>query len=253
MKKKFCEILTGTLLALLSALSHAGNYQDWWWDPQQSGMGFNVGHQGNTVVVAWYNYGEDGKASYLTMAGPLNGSVLKAGLYRGTGPAPGPGYSASQVKQTLVGEASITFGSDTHAQFNYSFDGKEGTIALERFTYETMDITGTWNFVNKNTYVGCDYPGYNKNQIDYGTMRITKQTAAHTYWLQTGSCEITFKASQAGAQVSGVGTFQCEDGTGGSTVISKMTVSDQVMRMNLVLTDAPPLRCIQEAVLTGLK
>lgn len=253
MKKKLCEILTGTLLALLSALSYAGNYQDWWWDPQQSGMGFNVGHQGNTVVVAWYNYGEDGKASYLTMAGPLNGSVLKAGLYRGTGPAPGPGYSASQVKQTLVGEASITFGSDTHAQFNYSFDGKEGTMALERFTYDTTDITGTWSFVNKSTYVGCDYPGYNKNQIDYGTMRITKQTAAHTYLLQTGSCDITFKASQAGAQVSGVGTFQCEDGTRGSTVISKMTVNDQAMRMNLVLTDAPPLRCIQEAVLTGLK
>jgi hypothetical protein len=252
MNKKFCEILMGTLLSLLSTLSHAGNYQDWWWDPQQSGMGFNVGHQGNTVVVAWYNYGEDGKASYLTMAGPLNGSVLKAGLYRGTGPAPGPGYSASQVKQTLVGEASITFGSDNHAQFNYSFDGKEGTLALERFTYDTTDITGTWNFVNKNTYVGCDNSGYN-NQIDYGTMRITKKTAAHTYLLQTGSCDITFKATQTGAQVSGVGTFQCEDGTGGSTVISKLTVSDQTIRMNLVLTDAPPLRCIQEAVVTGLK
>lgn len=253
MKVKLWKILTGTFLALLSALSHAGNYQDWWWDPQQSGMGFNVGHQGNTVVVAWYNYGEDGKASYLTMAGPLNGAVLKAGLYRGTGPAPGSGYSASQVKQTLVGEASIIFGSDKNAQFNYSFDGKEGTMALERFTYDTTDITGTWDFVNKSTYVGCDGSGYIKNQIDHGTMRISKQTAAHTYLMQTGSCNITFKASQAGAQVSGVGTFQCEDGTVGSTLISKMTVNDQTMRMNLVLTDAPPLRCIQEAVLTGLK
>jgi hypothetical protein len=71
--------------------------------------------------------------------------------------------------------------------------------------------------------------------------------------LQTGSCDIAFKASQAGGQVSGVGTFQCEDGAAGGTVISKMTVSDQVMRMNLVLTDAPPLRCIQEAVVTGVK
>lgn len=253
MRLKIWQILTSTCLALFSALSHAGNYQDWWWDPQQSGMGFNVGHQGNTVVVAWYNYGEDGNASYLTMAGPLNGTVLKAGLYRGTGPAPGPGYSSSQVKQTLVGEASITFGTDTHAQFNYSFDGKEGTMALERFTYATMDITGSWDFVNKNTYIGCDYLGHNKNNIDYGTMRIVKQTSANAYLLQTGSCDIAFKASQAGGQVSGVGTFQCEDGAVGSAVISKMTVSDQVMRMNLVVTDAPPLRCIQEAVVTGVK
>jgi len=49
----FRPMLTSTCLALFSAMSHAGNYQDWWWDPQQSGMGFNVGHQGNTVVVAW--------------------------------------------------------------------------------------------------------------------------------------------------------------------------------------------------------
>jgi hypothetical protein len=237
---------------LFSALSSAGNYQDWWWDPQQSGMGFNVGHQGNTVVVAWYNYGEDGKASYLTMAGPLNGSVLKAGLYRGTGPAPGPGYSASQVKQALVGEATINFDSDTHAQFNYSYDGKAGVMALERFTYAPANILGAWDFVSKNTYIGCDDPGYNKNKIDYGTLRITKQTAPDAYLLQTGSCDIAFKASQTGAQVSGVGTIQCTDGSGGSAVISKMNVNDSAMRMNLVLTAPAPLRCIQEVVLSGV-
>jgi hypothetical protein len=249
---KFGPILTSTCLALFSALSHAGNYQDWWWDPQQSGMGFNVGHQGNSVVVAWYNYGEDGKASYLTMAGPLNGSVLKAGLYRGTGPAPGPEYTASQVKQTLVGEASITFESDAQALFNYSFDGKAGVLALERFTYATTDITGAWDFVSKNTYTGCDYPGYNKNKIDYGSLRIVKQTSANAYVLQTGSCDIAFKASQTGAQVSGLGTIRCTDGNAGSAVISKLAVSDHALRMNLVLTDPPPLRCIQEVVLTGV-
>lgn len=249
---KFWKILTGTLSALFVALSHAGNYQDWWWDPQQSGMGFNVGHQGNTVVVAWYNYGEDGKASYLTMAGPLNGNVLKASLLRGSGPAPGPGYAASQVKQTLVGEATITFESDTQAQFNYSFDGKVGTIALERFTYASTDITGAWDFVSKNTYIGCDYPGNYKNKIDYGTLRITKQAAANAYLLQTDSCDIAFKASQKGSHISGVGTIQCTDGTGGSAVISKLAVGDKDMRMNLVLTDPPPLRCIQEAVVTGV-
>ena len=252
MKLKIRQVLTVNFLTLFSTLSHAGNYQDWWWDPQQSGMGFNVGHQGNTVVVAWYNYGEDGKASYLTMAGPLNGAVLKAGLYRGSGPAPGPGYAASQVRQTLVGEASITFESDSLAQLIYSFDGKAGAMALQRFTYATTDITGAWDFVSKNTYIGCDYPGYNKNKIDYGTLRIVKQTSANAYVLQTGSCDIAFKASQTGAQVTGVGTIQCTDGTTGGAVISKMTVSENAMRMNLVLTDPPPLRCIQEVVLTGV-
>ena len=60
-------------------------------------------------------------------------------------------------------------------------------MALERFTYATMDITGSWDFVNKNTYIGCDYLGHNKNKIDYGTMRIVKQTSANAYVLQSPS------------------------------------------------------------------
>lgn len=250
--RKSWLILAGVFMAFFSSLSHADNYQDWWWDPQQSGMGFNVGHQGNTVVVAWYNYGEDGKASYLTMAGPLNGNVLKAGLYRGTGPAPGPGYSASEVKQTLVGEATVTFESNTKAQFMYSFDGKSGSIGLERFTYAPIDITGTWDFVSKSTYKGCDYPGFIKNEISFGKLRITKQTAANTYLLRTDSCTIPLKASQTGAQIQGVGTIQCDEDPGGTVVISKMNVSANTMRMNIVITAPPAFQCVQEAVLTGV-
>jgi len=253
MKKNSWVILLFTFLTFFSALSHAGHYQDWWWDPQQSGMGFNVGHQGNTVVVAWYNFDEDGKASYLTMAGPLDGAVLKAGLYRGSGPAPGPGYSASQVKQTLVGEASINFRSDTHAQFNYSFDGKKGTIELERFTYATTDITGTWDFVSKNTYLGCDDPRFFKNKTDVGTMRIVQQTGSQTYWMQTGDCDLNIQVKQTGVLASGVGTFQCMDRAAGSVVISKMMASENVLRMNLLLTDSGPVRCIQETVFGGVK
>jgi hypothetical protein len=34
----------------------ATNYQDWWWNPGLSGMGVNIGHEGNTIVAAWYLY-----------------------------------------------------------------------------------------------------------------------------------------------------------------------------------------------------
>lgn len=244
--------MTGPFLLLLSTLTHAGNFQDWWWDPQQSGMGFNVGHQGNTVVVAWYNYGEDGKASYLTMAGPLNGSVLKAGLNRGTGPAPGPGYSASQVKQTLVGEATITFESDMKAKFSYSFDGKSGAIELERFTYSPVNITGNWNVATKSIFKGCDYPGFVKEEISFGSLRIT-QRSPNAYLVTTDSCRISFSASQSGSQVQGVGTMQCVDGPESTVAISKMIVSADTMRMNIVVTEPPAFRCVQEAVLTGVK
>lgn len=97
------------VLCLVSGLSHAAlNYQDWWWNPAQSGMGLNVGQQNDTIFVAWFNYGEDTKASFLTMGGVLSGNTLNATLYRGTGPVPGANYNSGLVKQTAVGTATLT-------------------------------------------------------------------------------------------------------------------------------------------------
>src|SRR4029453_7146264 len=30
------------------------NYQDIWWNPQESGWGMNLTHQGNTIFATWF-------------------------------------------------------------------------------------------------------------------------------------------------------------------------------------------------------
>ena len=39
--------------------SQATSYQDWWNNTDLSGMGLNVGQQGNNVFVSWFMYQED--------------------------------------------------------------------------------------------------------------------------------------------------------------------------------------------------
>ncbi len=84
-------------------------------------------------------------------------------------------------------------------------------------------------------------------------MRIVQQTGSQTYWMQTGDCDLNIQVKQTGVLASGVGTFQCMDRAAGSVVISKMMASENVLRMNLLLTDSGPVRCIQETVFGGVK
>ena len=75
------KVLLTFLLCTTGTLSNAANnYQDWWWNPAQSGMGLNVGQQNDSIFVAWFNYGDDTKASFLTMGGVLNGNTLTGTL-----------------------------------------------------------------------------------------------------------------------------------------------------------------------------
>jgi hypothetical protein len=111
----FKKILVSLIWALCSSSHAANNYQDWWWNPAQSGMGLNVGQQNDTLFVAWFNYGDDTRASFLTMGGVLSGNTLTGPLLRNTGPVPGPNYNPALVKQTAVGTATITFNSNNDA------------------------------------------------------------------------------------------------------------------------------------------
>lgn len=131
-------------------------YQDWWWNPAQSGMGVNIGQQGDTLVVAWYHFDSKGNATYLMLSGPLEENRLSGILYRTTGPAPGPGYDRTSVKRTEVGTATLEFLSPGAATFDYTYDGKSGSIPLQRFLYTSPPSdTNVIMLSGKRRHTGC--------------------------------------------------------------------------------------------------
>ena len=130
------------LLLLASLPAYAQNYTDWWWNPDQSGQGINVGQEGDLIFVAWFTYDETGAGMWLVMGGPLTGTSLVAPLYRTTGPKLGTPFDPTQVVETQVGQGTLSFTDPFDATFNWSVDGKSGSLALVRESFGAPPLSG---------------------------------------------------------------------------------------------------------------
>lgn len=222
---KLIQSLFIALLWLVAGQVHAThNYQDWWWNPSQSGMGLNVGQQDATVFVAWFNYGDDTKASFLTMGGVLNGNTLTGTLYRGTGPAPGPNYNPAQVKQTAVGTASLTFNSNTDATLSYSYDNKSGSIALQRFSFANMNLNQTWEAIDSRTVTGCETASDNgsftgTNLIKGSQESGNKFNLAISKLDGSDLCVASLTAQPAGSRLTAQGSATCQQNSASANVV----------------------------------
>jgi hypothetical protein len=132
---------------IIGAPARAGNYTDWWWGGSaQSGQGVNVGQHGGMIFASWFTYDESGSGMWLVFSGPLDASqtVVSGTLYRTTGPALGSAFDPAKVVATSVGTGTLTFADMHHASFDWSVDGKSGTLALVRQSYGATAIAGSY-------------------------------------------------------------------------------------------------------------
>lgn len=150
------RLLTSVLLSLLSVTAHAQLYSDWWWNPDQSGQGINVGQEGNIAFMAWFTYDEGGDGMWLVMGGPMSGASLDADLYRTTGPALGSTYNANAVVATKVGHGTLAFADTFNAIFTWAVNGKSGSLALVRETFGAPALSGLYRTATRlMPTVGC--------------------------------------------------------------------------------------------------
>ena len=247
-------------LLLLSGLSHAANnYQDWWWNPAQSGMGLNIGQQNDTIFVAWFNYGDDTKASFLTMGGVLNGNTLTGTLYRGTGPVPGPNYNPALVKQTTVGTATITFNSNNDATLTYSYDNKGGAMQLQRFSFASPNFNQTWTAIETITQFGCANPSMNGSLINNSILKGQQVTGSKVIVTRTNldgtnMCVSTLNSQPVGSRWTGKGTMACEDGTTGNISADDLIIQSDFLTSSFTITGMPGAlaSCVRKAFLAGV-
>lgn len=209
------------------------DYQDWWWDPAQGGMGFNIGQQGDTVFVMWFLYRDDGKATFLQLAGAMTDSQLQGSLYETTGPAPGPGFNAANVQATAVGTGSIRFTSEHDAVFTYSYGGKSGSINLQRYTFKFLDITGPRIYAAAGQTSSCSSSANNGAFLTSGIFNVSK-TGNNNYNLTAvdedgSSCSRNLTLTQSGVTMRGSGQFTCTDGSAGNITVSSIRKIDEVL------------------------
>jgi monoamine oxidase len=134
----------GTLSVCTSAAAttnRAGsvNYQDLWWNPNESGWGVNVTHQGNILFATLFIYDSSGRDMWLVMSGgnkQADGSFT-GDLFRTAGPAfnvtPFVGVTVAKV-----GVMTFRFASGNAGTLTYSVDGVTVTKAIQRQIFGTL-------------------------------------------------------------------------------------------------------------------
>ena len=119
----------------------ATNYQDLWWNVNESGWGLSINQQYRTLFAVWYAYGSNGQPVWYVMPGGswANGNTYSGTVYR-TASAPtsfleGGSLNPNSVTRTPVGSMSITFTSSSTATMGFSIDGVTGTKTITRQSF----------------------------------------------------------------------------------------------------------------------
>jgi hypothetical protein len=110
----------------------AVDYTDLWWSPSESGWGMAVTQQFGITFLAWYVYDANGRPTWLVATCPMSGSTCSGTLYQTTGPAFGTPFDASQVHNSAVGTAIVSFIDANNAIVSYTVNGLAGTKTITR-------------------------------------------------------------------------------------------------------------------------
>ena len=221
-------------------------------------MGLNVGQQNDSIFVAWFNYGDDTKASFLTMGGVLSGNTLTSTLFRGTGPVPGPNYNPAQVKQTAVGTATITFNSNNDATLTYSYDNKSGSMALQRFSFANPNLSQTWTVIDTFTNTDCTNSNMNGSLTKAQTIKSQTGTGSNfTFTINdldgANMCIAAMSFQPAGSRGTATGTAACEGGFGAKITFNDLSIQADYLNFSYTVTGMNSDRtCIQKGTMAGV-
>jgi hypothetical protein len=114
----------------------ATNFQDLWWNADESGWGVNVTHQDNTLFATLFTYDAAGKGLWLVMSSgtkQADGSYSGT-LYRTAGPAfdsiPFTPIGSSDI--TSVGTRRLAFSDGVTGTLTYTYNGSTVTKQIKR-------------------------------------------------------------------------------------------------------------------------
>ena len=220
-----------------SASATTANYQDWWWNDQQSGHGLNIGQQDDVLFVSWFTYDETGAGMWLVMTASLVGTRATGDWYRTTGPPLGTPFDPAKVVKTIVGSGTLTFGSLHDATLDWTVNGKSGSVALTRQSWRTRSPDGMQGGRLYLTVTGC--PGGAPLNVPVTTSYSTSGssvTVVDDYRpLGTKVCTMSGTLTPSGSYSFVSGAYTCDNGQAGAWQ-GTILVRDQFVARDEVLT-----------------
>jgi hypothetical protein len=124
--------------AVAGSRSAQSNYQDLWWNPQESGWGINFTHQGNTLFATLFTYDAAGRDLWLVAS---NLARRDDGSFTGElHSVRGPAFNASPwtpVMPARVGDMTVRFANGENGTLAYSYEGIAVSKQITRYAFGT--------------------------------------------------------------------------------------------------------------------
>ncbi|HEX7606455.1 MAG TPA: DVUA0089 family protein, partial [Usitatibacter sp.] len=118
--------------------SSATNYQDLWWNPNESGWGINIVQHGSIIFATLFTYDASGQAKWFVLSrADLNTAGAYSGiLYATTGPAfnASPWFTSTP---TAVGTMTFNFTNGKSGTVVYSVNGVQVTKQIQRQVFSS--------------------------------------------------------------------------------------------------------------------
>ena len=111
------------------------DYTDLWWNPSESGWGFNIiQHQTNVIFGVIYTYDAPNRPMWFVLPGGkwTSSSTFTGDLFRVSGKPGNLPFDAASVKAAQVGTATLLFNGANAATLTYSVDGVQVTKSIVR-------------------------------------------------------------------------------------------------------------------------
>lgn len=123
-----------------------------WWDPAQSGTGWEINKSGDAVFGIWYTYNENGNPVWYITRGSLIDGRFEGDLLSFSWD-----YSNSRVNEpTAVGKVSIQFLNPQLAEIQWQLGEHRGERILRPFIFSSnpalADYSGSWYDPDESGY-----------------------------------------------------------------------------------------------------
>jgi hypothetical protein len=198
-----------------------------WINPDESGWGLNLFHQGDTIFGSLFVYGPDGRARWYTaskLTGPDAGpsyyqaSVYTGELYESTGPGIGGAFDPARVTRRRVGSMTFDLGAGVNERnwghVVYDIDGVRVDKMVYPFAFARMNLSGT--YVGYRGQPGSPYCACPRTYEEF-TATITQNASvvSMTTVAASGSCVYTGSYQANGHLANVMGNYSCTNGAGG--------------------------------------
>ena len=215
------------------ANSWGNDRSDLWWNPAESGWGVMMVQHQDSIFIATFLYGADGKGTWFNGLLVYDGFDYVGQLIQTEGPSHLGPFNPNAVARKVVGTARLIPDGDHRFTFTYTVDGATVTKNLERLTLAANSLTGEYygglvGMMSNCTPASLDgyYTSLANMTIEHTGFNLTVSGQFSNNHGGNTSCSFAAVYSQFGRMGEAVGNYSCTSGETGTFRLDRIEVTE---------------------------